>query len=502
MRHRPLSAALSVLVAACAPALRPLPFAPPAAPVVLPVDPAPAVAPAAATPAPDPVVAPTAAAPSASGRLDPAAAISGAEPGARAAVSALEEAAVAEVAAVEPLALEPYETHDRVAHYVALFSGTARTRTAERLTRGTRFEPMIRAKLRTAGIPDELYYLALIESGFDPNAYSRAAAVGMWQFMTTTARGVGMRVDHWVDERRDPVRSTDGAITFLQALKEQFGSYYLAAAAYNGGPGRVSRGLSRYAEEIEGAAADDQFFALAEKSYLRAETRNYVPQLIAAALIGRDPARYGIRVDTQPPFAYDSVRVPPATALAAVARAAGVPLDAVQSLNPQVLKGVAPPTDSVALRVPPGTGVLVTLALDTMPEAARSGLVRHVTRKGETVTSLARRHGTTAARVRAYNPRLRALKSGAVSAGQVVWLPTADALLAARSVPDPSIERYGSSRATAGRTHRVQRGESLSTIARRYGTTVATLKRLNGMRGDRVLAGQTLIVRGAPAGRR
>ncbi len=165
---------------------------------------------------------------------------------------------------------------------------------------------MIRAKMREGGLPEDMYYLALVESGFDPNAYSKAAAVGMWQFMTSTARDMGMRVDWWVDERRDPVRSTTAAVRFIKDLKEQFGSLYLAAAAYDGGPGRIARGLSRYADDLEGTTGDDLFFALADKNYLRNETREYVPQLIAAALIAKEPERYG---HDDPPTARLRVRL-------------------------------------------------------------------------------------------------------------------------------------------------------------------------------------------------
>lgn len=121
-----------------------------------------------------------------------------------------------------------YETEDRVAHYVAMFSGTARDRIAARLDSGSRYEPMIRATMKAGGLPEDMYYLALVESGFDNNAYSRAAAVGMWQFMTSTARDMGMRVDWWVDERRDPVKSTAAAVRFLKGMRDQFGSLYLA----------------------------------------------------------------------------------------------------------------------------------------------------------------------------------------------------------------------------------------------------------------------------------
>ena len=184
-----------------------------------------------------------------------------------------------------------HETRERVTYYVSRFQGEARNRFASVLQRGGRYEPMIRAKLCKAGLPEDLTYLALIESGYDPNAYSSAAAVGIWQLMTGTAQGTGLRVDWWIDERRDPVRSTDGAIRFLGWLNQQFGSLYLAAAAYNGGPGRIARGLTRYADELEGQTGDDRFFALAETDYLRVETRDYVPQADRGGLVAKEPAK-------------------------------------------------------------------------------------------------------------------------------------------------------------------------------------------------------------------
>ena len=217
-----------------------------------------------------------------------------------------------------------HATRTRVEHYVRIFSTTAKSRIEQRLERGSRYEAMIRSKLRSAGLPEDMYYLALIESGFDPHAYSRAAAVGMWQFMTATAKGSGLRVDWWMDERRDPIRSTDAAMKFLNYLNDQFGSLYLAAAAYNGGPGRIARGLKKYAGDLEGQTRDDAFFALAELADMPKETEDYVPQLIAAALVGKDPGRYGLKVERRPPFEYDSVKVPAATPLSAVATSLGL----------------------------------------------------------------------------------------------------------------------------------------------------------------------------------
>src|SRR5262249_14278165 len=137
-----------------------------------------------------------------------------------------------------------YETTQRVERYLRIFSGDAKDRFVAQLEQGTRYEPMIPTKMREGGIPEDMYSLALIESGFDPNAYSRAAAVGMWQFMASTGRDMGLRVDWWVDERRDPVKSTAAAVRFIRGLRDQFGSLYLAAAAYNGGPVPIPHRLS------------------------------------------------------------------------------------------------------------------------------------------------------------------------------------------------------------------------------------------------------------------
>lgn len=396
------------------------------------------------------------------------------------------------------LDVRPYETQERVAHYVKLFSGDARERFAARLERGSRYEPMMRAKLRAAGLPEDLVYLALIESGYDPNAYSRAAAVGMWQLMTGTARGVGLRVDWWVDERRDPVRSTDAAIKFLSYLNDQFGSLYLAAAAYNGGPGRVSRGLERYADDLQGATGEDRYFALAEKDYLRTETRNYVPQLIAAALVAKEPSRYGMMLHVEAPYAFDTVTVPASTPLAAVAKASGVPLAQIVELNPHILRGVTPPKTSFVVRVPPGSAAGFDAAFTALPVEQRTAYTRVISKKGETLPALSRRTGVSSRELRWYNPKLEiAKKSGRLVVGQTILVPSAGVLAAARDLPDPSIEIYSSSKAAV--YHTVKRGESLGLIARRYKTTTAAIMRMNGLRKSIIIPGQRLVVRGGKA---
>jgi membrane-bound lytic murein transglycosylase D len=389
-----------------------------------------------------------------------------------------------------------YETQERVAYYVNMFSGRSRERIADRLERGTRYEPMIRAKMKAGGLPEDMYYLALVESGFDPHAYSRAAAVGMWQFMTSTARDMGMRVDWWVDERRDPVRSTSAAVRFIRGLRDQFGSLYLAAAAYNGGPGRVSRGLARYADDLENTAGDDAFFVLAEKDYLRNETREYVPQLIAAALIAKEPARYGMTIHTLAPLAYDSVRVPPSTPLAAIAKAARVSLRDIADLNPHLLRGMTPPRDSYQIRIPEGSATSFDSAFAALPKEDRVATRRIETKKGDTPERLARANGIAASVLSSFNPSMRRLKpSGRLVVGQELLVPTPAVASASFAVPDPAIEKFPNSTARL-KVHTVRRGESLGAIARRYETTPAHLMRINGLRKPVIFPGQSLLLSG------
>lgn len=387
----------------------------------------------------------------------------------------------------------PYESHERVAYFVGRFTGPAKNAFELALERQSRYAPMIHERLRAGGLPEDMIYLPLIESWYDPHAYSRAAAVGMWQFMTTTAKGVGLRVDWWIDERRDPVRSTEGAVIFLNQLRRNFGSVYLAAAAYNGGPGRISRGLARHASALEGAEGEDQFFALAESKALRAETADYVPKLIAAALVGKEPSRHGIGTRNVQPFAWDSVSVPAATPLAAVAKAAGVPLDTLLDYNPQVLRGATPPSGPATwLRVPIGTADGFADRLSALDAAERTAFKRVVTNSGDYISRIAKANGLTAKQLNWYNPQATRLKNGNLHAGQRILVPRLDVVRAARDVPDPKIERYGTS---ASRTYVVKRGDALSTIARRNGTTVARLKSLNGLKSDRIRIGQRLRVR-------
>jgi membrane-bound lytic murein transglycosylase D len=410
--------------------------------------------------------------------------------------------ATAPAVAAEPtwdIDVRSFETHDRVVYFVGRFTGPSSDRFVQELARGGRYEPIIRRKLHAAGMPEDMTYLALIESGYNPHAYSSAAAVGLWQFMASTARGTGLRVDWWIDERRDPVRSTDGAIKFLGWLKDQFGSYYLAAAAYNGGAGRVSRGLKRYADEVEGESGDSAFFSMAAAgNYLRAETKDYVPKLIAAALVAKEPAKYGLKVNYLPEFAYDTVEVSGATPLSAIAKASDASLADIQDLNPEVLRGITPPDQKFVVRVPKGHADGFDGAYAALASSDRAAFTRSSVRKGETMTSIAQRAGVSVRSLTWYNRSLKPTKRGRLPIGEPVLLPSSAVVAGALDIPDPSVEKWGSSKRGTTTTHVVVKGETLGRIAVRYGTTTTGLMRLNGMSGSRLIPGQVLIVKTAP----
>ena len=263
----------------------------------------------------------------------------------------------------------PVVRNDAVDHFVDLFSGRHNEVMADYLKRSGRYEGMIRQKLHKAGMPEDLVYLSMIESGFNPNARSRVNAVGLWQFMAPTARGYGLRVDGYVDERRDPERSTDAALRYLRDLHDQLGSWYLAAAAYNGGDGRVSRAL--LAETGFGRGRSDaDFWRIRHR--LPRETREYVPLMLAAALVGKEPEKYGLGdVARWMPVETDTVSVPGGMDLGVVALAAGVSEREVTRLNSHLVRKMTPPgAKPFPVSIPEGRGERFAAAFPALRDEA------------------------------------------------------------------------------------------------------------------------------------
>jgi membrane-bound lytic murein transglycosylase D len=386
-----------------------------------------------------------------------------------------------------------YSTHDRVQYYLDFFQTTARDRMTVWLQRMPRYDWMIRTTMKKHGVPEDMVYLALIESGFSNTAVSRSRAVGMWQFMKGTAKLYGLRVDRWVDQRRDPYRATEAAARFLATLQERFGSIYLAAAAYNAGPGRVGRGLRRLPddESEDSISADADFFRLYDTRLIRRETKDYVPKLIAAALIAKEPTKYGFpRLAPGDSILPDSIVVPDATGLDVIARLADTSLLAIRDLNPQLLSLMTPPGARTVIRLPPGRGWPVSVAYAALPPRERVTYVEHFVRPGDTMGGIARQYHVSVEMVKSANPRL---KPSALRVGQLVVIPTGATPLSPevrRSIEAPV--RIASAQAGI---HRVRSGETLGSIAGTYRVSVAQLQRWNDLGSStRITVGQKLRV--------
>ena len=253
----------------------------------------------------------------------------------------------------------PFDVTERVQYWIDRFLTTQRRSIEIYLAREGIYGEMIRAKLRERGMPEDLLYLAMMESGLSPDAVSQVAATGVWQFMRGTAVERGLRIDTWVDERRDPVRATDAALDYLEYLHDRFDSWYLAAAAYNAGPGRVSGILRRHGSRRGG---DEQLY-WDIWHMLPQETQDYVPKILAARVIAGDPEAFGISVDLLAPYRFDRVMVPGGTSLSVVASALDAEARMLRQLNPQLIRGVTPP-EGYVLRIPVGQSDRLLTALN------------------------------------------------------------------------------------------------------------------------------------------
>lgn len=319
-----------------------------------------------------------------------------------------------------------------VERFVGIFTERQQDRMALYLKRSGRYEGMIRAKLRERGMPEDLLYLSMIESGFNTTAKSHASAVGLWQFIEDTGERYGLRVDRYVDERRHPEKATDAALRYLGDLHEQFGSWYLAAAAYNSGENRVARVMRQVTGSERGG--DEDFWRIRHR--LPSETREYVPLMVAAALIGKEPHKYGFDgVRRWLPLETEEVTVPGGTSLALVARAVGVEEEDIERLNPHLLRSVTPPGDAYPVAVPRARADRFAAAFDALrAEAAEedrlqrererarlAAMRRHTVRRGESLWTIARRYDTTVRRVQSANGMGRATR---IRPGQRLVIPT------------------------------------------------------------------------------
>ena len=278
----------------------------------------------------------------------------------------------------------PIVINEKVEHFVQYFQTTAKNRFASWLARSEKYIPFMRTVLKENRLPEDLVYMALIESGFNPYAYSRSKASGPWQFIYLTGKRYGLKVNWWVDERRDPEKSTVAAAKYLKDLYDMFECWYLAAAGYNAGEFKIVKAMKRYRTE--------DFWELTKYPFLKQETKDYVPQMIAAALIAKDPEAYGFAgIEYQEPLRYDKVKVPPLMDLQLIAKTAEAPLEEIKDLNPELLRGCIPPDDpDYEIRIPLGKGELFLKNLEALQPIEKVRFKTHTVKKGDTIQRIAR----------------------------------------------------------------------------------------------------------------
>jgi len=374
----------------------------------------------------------------------------------------------------------PLTLNEYVEKEIKQFQGPERKFFEESYRRSGKYMPMIRQSLKEAGLPQELAWVPLIESGFKANALSSARALGLWQFIASTGQKFGLKRDTWVDERLDFKKSTDAAIAYLKELHQIFGDWTTVLAGYNCGEGRVLRKIR--SQKVNYL---DNFWDLFQM--LPYETARYVPRFLATLHILKDPGKYGFELaEPDDPFTFETVEISKPVQLKAVAEAIGAKEESLADLNPE-LRYKATPATAYALRIPEGTGDLLLARIDDIPKYSppRNTYVNHTVRKGETLSDIAAKYRTTVARiVQANNIR----KKDFIRIGQRLKVPltAAAAAAAGRESAPPKLSEDGK--------YRVQKGDSLWTIARKFNTDTKEIQQLNGLKDTRLQIGQILEI--------
>lgn len=381
----------------------------------------------------------------------------------------------------------PIEINDRVLGFLEYYqNGRGRGVIELGLERVGKYQPMINRILKEEGVPLDLIYLCQAESAFEPRALSRAAAKGMWQFISSRGKEYGLRQTWWIDERSDPEKATRAAARHLKDLYTAFGDWYLAMAAYNSGPLRVQRAL-----EKTGA---DNFWTLAEKKALPRETINYIPNILALTIIGKNPEKYGFNVVSAPPVETERVSVEKATDLRVIAEAIDVPVEQLRALNAHVLRWTTPPDDpDFQLILPKGYADKFNQQISSLPESKRVLFREHVVRKGDTLGAVARKYGTTAAQLTDAN---KLGKPPVLKIGQTLIVPmsgvTPPVQMAAATSSRSTTKRPGST------SYTVRAGDTLGKIAAHFNISVDKLKSWNHLTSTQLTVGRKLVVSGQP----
>ncbi len=362
----------------------------------------------------------------------------------------------------------PLVVNDYVASYINYFTNTRKGHNTieNSLAREGRYRTIVEKTLAEEGVPKDLIYLAIAESGFRPRAVNRrSGAGGMWQFMPHG--NYGLVRNGWVDERFDPEKSTRAYARYIKELHEQFGDWYLAMAAYDWGAGKVQRAVQHtgYAD----------FWELYQRDVLPAETKNYVPIIVAAAIMAKNPAQYGLSdIPVDPPLVSDTVTTNSSVNLNLVADLVGTTPDVIQQLNPALLRMATPKGMPYDLHLPAGSKTMFEQRIAMIPEEHRNSWRYHVAAEGDTLASIAQTFHVKTAELAAVN---QLQLDDPVNPGDALVIPVAPVAIAASHM------RY-----------RVRRGDTMVTLADRFGVTTGQLRRWNGIRSNHLPVGRLLYV--------
>ena len=373
----------------------------------------------------------------------------------------------------------PIELNDQVLGAIDLYSGKFRKWFSSALSRGIPHLPRIREILAAAGIPQDLAYVPIVESAFNPSALSRAKARGLWQFIPSTGKQYGLKQDFFIDERADIEKATIAAAQYLKNLYAMFGDWNLALAGYNAGEGNVQRAIRR--------AQTNDFWALAKTRSFRAETKNYVPLIHAAIVIAKSPESYGIDLLPEELTPSERIRVAGSYPVSTVARCANTEAAEIRRLNPALRRGITP-SSAFDLDVPHGSGAQVTECLASEPTLSYA---RHAVRKHDTLSLISKMFGVSSEQIaRANGLTVRSM----LKPGTELVIPQIPRAALAKTASAKS-----STDALGGDSYRIRKGDTLSSVAARHSTTVEAIKTLNGLRSSHLSIGQVLRVSSSSA---
>ena len=371
----------------------------------------------------------------------------------------------------------PIEVNDAVLSFIRIWQNSRRKEFLGGLVRSGRYIDRMKEIFKEEGMPEDLVYMALIESSFKSNAYSRARAKGFWQFISSTAKNYDLKMDWWVDERSDFERSTRAAARYLKFLYGMFGDWYLAMAGYNAGENKIAYGLRN--------TGVTNFWDLARTRYIRLETKNYVPAILAGMIIAKDPEKYGFTETLESPLKYDAIPVDYTIDLRLIAECAGTSVEEIKFLNPELVRMTTPArVSSYEIRVPEGKKDVFLAEIASIPEEKRITWRKHEVKPGETLSSIAAIYRTSETSISSAN----SFDGGIITPGQKVVIP-----IGRSSVSYPPSE---SSSGSVSQYYRVRHGDTLFRIAAKTGTSVERICELNGFSSRHTLkVGERLAVR-------